>query len=62
MGWEKRKMLNQNRMLSCILKNQITLMEVTQKQLETYEHTARFGSDYMDKLQERIEDTRKFNI
>ena len=42
-------------MLSCIMQNQIVMMEVMQKLLETYPHTARYGSDYMDKLQERMD-------
>lgn len=62
MGWKKRKILNQEKMILCILKNQIVLMEATQKQLETLEHTAKYGSDYINKLQKRIDETRKIKI
>lgn len=42
-------------MLLCIIKNQVVMMEVMQKLLETYPHTARYGTDYMNKLQDRMD-------
>ncbi len=46
-------------MLLCIIGNQLVMMEVMQKLLETYPHTARYGSDYMDKLQSRMDICKK---
>lgn len=41
-------------LLLCIVKNQIAMMEAMKKLLETYPHTAKYGYDYMDILQDRI--------
>lgn len=48
------------RMLSCIIQNQIVMMEVMETQIEaSYPHTARYGQDYVRKLQDRIEISKK---
>lgn len=57
MGWNKAGVRDRERMLSCILKNQMLIMQVMQTQVKTYEHTSRFGSYYSDKLSAGINDT-----
>lgn len=48
------------RMLSCIIQNQIVMMEVMETQIESsYPHTARYGLDYVRKLQDRIDISKK---
>ena len=46
-AWNKRKERERDRKLDCILKNQIVIMEGLAKALYTYEHTARYGRDYI---------------
>ncbi len=47
-------------MLSCIIQNQIIMMEVMETQIESsYPHTARYGLDYVRKLQNRIDISKK---
>lgn len=51
------------RMLSCIIQNQIVMMEVMETQIESsYPHTARYGLDYVRKLQDRIDNSKKKQI
>lgn len=50
------------RMLSCIIQNQIVMMEVMETQIETYQHTARYGLDYVRKLQDRIDISKKKQV
>ncbi len=57
MTWDKTRVRKQEKMLSCILKNQMVIMQAIQSHLLTYEHTAQYGKYYMDKLGERITDT-----
>lgn len=57
MGWNKAGVRDREKMLSCILKNQMLIMQVMQTQVKTYEHTSRFGSYYSDKLSAGINDT-----
>ena len=58
-AWNKRKERERDRKLDCILKNQIAIMEGLAKALYTYEHTARYGRDYIGPLEERAERTAK---
>lgn len=57
MGWNRADMRDRKKMLSCILKNQMLIMQVMQTQVKTYEHTSRFGRYYSDKLSAGINDT-----
>lgn len=57
MAWNKINVQKQEKMLLCILKNQMIIMQAIQSQLSTYEHTARYGRYYTDKLGKRIADT-----
>lgn len=58
-GWNKRRAREQNEKLNCILRNQVAIMEAIEKGLYTYEHTARYGSEYADNLISRVEETQK---
>ncbi|TGY93411.1 hypothetical protein E5329_18505 [Petralouisia muris] len=58
-AWDKRKERERDRKLDCILKNQIVIMEGLAKALYTYEHTSRYGRDYIGTLEERAERTAK---
>ena len=58
-AWDKRKERERDRKLDCILKNQIVIMEGLAKALYTYEHTSRYGGDYIKPLEERAEITVK---
>ena len=57
MGWNKTSVRDHEKMLSCILKNQMLIMQAVQSQLHTYEHTSQYGSYYNDKLAKGINDT-----
>lgn len=57
MGWNKTSVRDYKKMISCVLKNQMLIMEAVQSQLQTYEHTSRYGSYYKDKLAKGINDT-----
>lgn len=61
MKWRRDRLKIDRRigMLLCIIKNQIAIMEAVKKLLETYHHTSRYGSDYMDILQHRIDASGK---
>lgn len=56
-AWNKRKERERDRKLDCILKNQIAIMEGLAKALYTYEHTSRYGGDYIKPLEKRAERT-----
>lgn len=57
---DKRILSKCVRMLSCIIQNQIVMMEVMTTQIESsYPHTARYGLDYVRKLQGRIDISKK---
>ena len=53
MGANKRIMSDQRKMLSCIIKNQIVIMETLKYSLP-YEHLAIHGDEYPNKLKDRI--------
>ena len=57
MCWNKSRARKQEKMLSCILKNQMLIMQTLQTELATYEHTSRYGSYYIDKIYKGINDT-----
>lgn len=57
MGWNKTSVRDYKKMISCVLKNQMLIMEAVQSQLQTYEHTSRYGSYYKDRLSKGINDT-----
>lgn len=57
MGWNRAKGRKQEKMLSCILKNQMFIMQTMQTQLLTYEHTSRYGLYYSNKLSKGIDAT-----
>lgn len=60
---DKRILAKCVRMLSCIIQNQIVMMEVMETQIESsYPHTARYGLDYVRKLQDRIDISKKKQI
>lgn len=62
MRWRRDRLKIDRRigLLLCIVKNQIAIMEAIKKLLETsYHHTSRYGSDYMDILQHRIDACEK---
>ena len=57
---DKRMLSKCVRMLSCIIQNQIVMMEVMEKQISlSYPHTARYGLDYVRRLQDRIDISKK---
>lgn len=53
MGKNKRMILNQKKMISCIIENQIVIMETLKYSLP-YEHLAIHGDTYRNKLKDRI--------
>ena len=58
MRWLKGRMTTERctGLQLCILKNQIVIMEALKKTLEvSYPHTSRYGSDYTDMIQSRID-------
>ena len=57
MCWSKARTRKQEKMLSCILKNQMLIMQTMQTGLVTYEHTSRYGSYYRDKLIKGVNNT-----
>ncbi len=57
MGWNKINVWEHEKMLSCVLKNQMLIMQTLQTFLKTYEHTSRYGGYYSDKLAKGISDT-----
>lgn len=57
MGWNKIIVRKHEKMLSCVLKNQVLIMQTLQTFLKTYEHTSRYGGYYSDKLDKGINDT-----
>lgn len=57
MGWNRARGRKQEKMLSCILKNQMLIMQTMQTQLQTYEHTSRYGGYYSNKISKGINDT-----
>lgn len=60
---DKRILAKCVRMLSCIIQNQIVMMEVMETQIESsYPHTARYGLDYVRKLQDRIDISKEKQI
>ncbi len=61
MKWNRDKKMIDRRigLLLCIIKNQIAMMEALEKLLSTYEHTAKYGLDYMNLLRHRIESSEK---
>ena len=57
---DKRMLPKCVRMLSCIIQNQILMMEIMEKQIRlSYPHTSCYGLDYARKLQERIDISKK---
>ncbi len=57
---DKRMLSKCLRMLSCIIQNQVVMMEVMEKQISlSYPHTSRYGLDYARKLQDRIDISKK---
>ena len=57
MGWNKASTRKQEKMLSCMLNNQMLIMQTIQTQLMTYEHTSRYGRYYSNKISKGINDT-----
>lgn len=53
----KKFTAKQAKILLCILKNQIAIMEAV-KMLFPYEHFAIYGDEYTDKLEKRIKSSK----
>ena len=53
----KKFVAKQAKILLCILKNQIAMMEAV-KMLFPYKHFAIYGDKYVDKLEERIKSSK----
>lgn len=59
MGWDKRRKQRQHKMMSCMMKNQVTMMTAMVAQLECDRlHSLHYGSDITNILKDRIEKSK----